>query len=198
MSDDNFEEVLQPDTFNFLDVLSERSFPKETVSIYLNAEAAHEANRARKMYDEAQSKASENEAKKLFKKYQDLVKASEYKFHLTGVSLERIEQLAEIAKEKFPIELRNRKTASGSLEQYEVPNPHRDEYLSLLTLWVHVEAIEAPDGRIQSSPSEETIIQFIKTAPSSQVERFANAVRQIQVTSREFENAIDDDFLAKP
>jgi hypothetical protein len=197
MSDENFEDVLQPDTFNFLDVLSERSFPKETVSIYLNAQAAHEANRARKAYADAENKASETEAKKLFKKYQDLVKASEYKFHLTGVALERIEELQEIAKEKYPVEMRNRKTASGSLEQYEVPNPLRDEYLSFLTLWVHVEAIEAPDGRIQTAPDADTIIKFIKTAPSSQVERFANAIRDIQITSNAFENAIDDDFLAK-
>lgn len=197
MSDENFEDVLQPDTFNFLDVLSERSFPKDKVSIYLNAEAAHEANRARKAYADAETKASETEAKKLFKKYQDLVKASEYKFHLTGVSLERIEELQELAKEKYPIETRNRKTGSGALEQYEIPNQDRDEYLSMLTLWVHVEAIEAPDGRIQAAPDADTIIKFIKTAPPSQVERFANAVRDIQVTSNAFENAIDDDFLAK-
>ena len=197
MSDENFEDALQPDTFNFLDVLSERSFPKDTVSIYLNAEAAHEANRARKAYADAENKASETEAKKLFKKYQDLVKASEYKFHLTGVSLERIEELQQLAKEKYPVEMRNRKTGSGSLEQYEVPNPLRDEYLSMLTLWVHVEAIEAPDGRKQTAPDVETIIRFIKTAPPSQVERFANAIGALQVSSSAFENAIDDDFLAK-
>lgn len=197
MSNENIEEQLQPDVFDFLDVLSERSFPKDVVSIYLNAEAAYEASRARKAFGDASDKASETEAKKLFKKYQDEVKKSEYKFHLTGVSIERIEELVELAKEKFPIETKTRKTASGALEQYEIPNLQRDEYLSFLTLWVHVESIEAPDGRIQVAPDSETIIKFIKGAPASQVERFANAVRDIQINSRAFEDAIDDDFLAK-
>lgn len=197
MSNDNIEEQLQPDTFDFLDVLSERSFPKDVVSIYLNVEAAYEANRARKALESATNKAEEDEAKKLFKKFQAEVKKSEYKFHLTGVPLERIESLADIAKEKYPVETKSRKTGNGSIEQYELPNPLRDEYAGFLALWVHVEAIEAPDGRMQVAPDAETIIAFIKNAPQSQVERFANAITGLQISSRAFEDAIDDDFLAK-
>lgn len=197
MSDDNFEEVLQPETFNFLDVLSERSFPKDVVSVYLDENAAYKARDARRKLLEAGTKAEVTELNKLIKKYNDEVKKSEYKIHITGTSMERVESLVELAKEKFPAETKTRKTASGAIEQYELENPERQEYLTYLAIWVHVEAIEAPDGRKQVAPDIETITAFIKKAPPSQVEKFANAIKNLEVSSELFEDAIDDDFLAK-
>lgn len=197
MGDNNIEDALQPDVFNFLDVLSERSFPKDVVSVYLNEDAAYQARLARRKLLEAETKAEVAEADKLIKKYNEEVKKSEYKFHISGTSMERVEALIELAKEKFPVETKTRKTASGALEQYEVESNERREYLTYLTIWVHVEAIEAPDGRKQVAPDIETIISFIKKAPPSQVEKFANAIRSLEVSSELFEDAIDDDFLAK-
>lgn len=197
MSDDNIEDALQPDTFNFLDVLAERSFPKDTVSIYLNDAAAYQAQLVREVMSTETDTKKLAEAEKLLKKYIKEVKESEYKFHLSGVPLEKLESLFEIAKEKFPIETKTRKTASGGLEQYEVQSQERNEYIGYLSLWVHVQAIEAPDGKIQAAPDVDTIIAFIKNAPQSQVQRFSEAITKLQVNAKSFEEAIDDDFLAK-
>lgn len=194
---DNIEDVLQPDTFNFLDVLAERSFPKNTVSVYLDEASAYKMRDAKAKLRLAETDAEKKKIAKEIEALRSEINKSEYKFYLAGVSFERIESLIDLAKEKFPIETKTRKTASGALEQYEVPNAQREEYLGFLTLWVHVESIEAPDGRSQVSPDIDTIIGFIKKAPQSQVERFANACRELQVSSYEFEEAIDDDFLAK-
>lgn len=198
MSDANIEEELQPDTFNFLDVLSERSYPKDKVSVYLDEGSAYQAKLTRRMIEDAKTEAEIKKLEKLLKGYADKVKASEYVFHLTGVSSERAENVFELAKEKYPVETRTRKTSSGSLEQYEIPSPDRNEYLGYLMLWIYVDAIESPDGKIHAAPDVENIIQFAKKAPQSQVEKVANAIANLRVSSEAFEDAIDDDFLAKP
>lgn len=194
---DEIEEKLQPDTFNFLDVLSQRSYPKDKVSIYLDEGAAYQAKITRQLIEEAGTEAEIKKLQKLLKEYSAKVKASEYIFHLTGVSMERNEEILELAKEKYPVEMRTRKTASGSLEQYEVPSPERNEYVGYLFIWIYVEAIESPDGKIHAAPDVENIIQFVKKAPTSQVEKVTEAIGRLRVSSELFEDAIDDDFLAK-
>lgn len=197
MSDENIEDALQPDTFNFLDVLAERSYPKDKVSIYLDEAAAYQARITRLLIEEAKTEADIKKLQKVLKGYSDKVKASEYTFHLTGVGTERAEEILELAKDKYPVEMRTRKTASGSLEQYEVPSTERTEYLGYLMFWIYIEAIESPDGKIHAAPDIENIIQFVKKAPQSQVERVAEAIAKLRVSSEAFEEAIDDDFLAK-
>lgn len=197
MSDENIEEALQPDTFNFLDVLAERSYPKDKVSVYLDEGAAYKAKATRLIIEDAKTDAEVKKLQKLLKQYSDDVKKSEYIFHLTGVSSERAEEIIELAKDKYPVEKRTRKLGNGSLEQYEVPSPERNEYVGYLMFWIYVEAIEAPDGKIHAAPDIENIIQFIKKAPQSQVEKVAEAIADLRVSSELFEEAIDDDFLAK-
>lgn len=197
MSEINIEDQLQQDTFNFLDVLSERSYPKDEVSIFLDEASAYKLRAVKTAFDNTEDPKKRKEIEKLVKQYQEDVKKSEYVFKLTGVSFDRIEGLIEMAKKKYPVETKTRKTASGGLEQYEVPSEERNEYIGYLTLWIHVEAIVSPDGKVHTSPDEETIIKFLKVAPPSQVNRFTEAISRLQVSSQEFEDAIDDDFLAK-
>lgn len=197
MTETNIDDQLQQETFNFLDVLSERSYPKDEVSIFLDEASAYKLRAVKNALEDLEDPKKRKEVEKLVKQYQDDVKKSEYVFKLTGVSFDRMEGLIEMAKKKYPVETKTRKTASGGLEQYEIPSTERNEYLGYLTLWIHVEAIVSPDGRVHTAPDEETIIKFLKVAPPSQVNRFTEAITRLQVSSQEFEDAIDDDFLAK-
>jgi len=197
MSNENIEELLQEETFDFLDVLTERSYPKDEVSLFLDEASAYKLRAVKAAYENSQDDKEREKLKKLMNQYRSDVKKSEYIFKLTGVSFDKIENLVEMAKKKYPVEHKTRKTGSGGLEQYEVPSNQRAEYIGYLTLWVHVEAVVSPEGKIHTAPEEETIIKFLKIAPPSQVNRFTEAITSLQVSSREFEDAIDDDFLAK-
>lgn len=195
-------EALQaPDTFSFMDVISGegRGYPKDEVKIYLDEASAYRIQKIHGVIDTLDNTSAEH--KKLSAELAELkakVKASEYTFKLTGIPTEMNEILLKKARADMPVTYdHNKNFLTGGVEKVEQDSPERDRYYTNLLYQAHVEQIVSPTGLVDTAPSVETVDAFRTKAPGSQVNKFSQAVAGLQVSATAFEDATDEDFLAK-
>jgi len=206
MTDDNktveekVDELQSPDTFDFISVLSgdTRGYPKDGVTILLDEATAY---KIAKLETQAAGMDSGNDYDSVIVEVARLRKklgGTAYTFKLTGVSQEVQEDILKLAQEKFPTKYdSNKNFLTGGIDRTEKPNQERDRYFVSLLYQAHVEQIVAPNGAVDTAPAVETIDAFLRKAPRSQIDKFEQALKGLQVTATMFEQATDEDFLAK-
>ena len=204
MTDDNktveekVDELQSPESFDFLAVLNDQNQPKDEVDICLDKATVYEIAKLevskKSLTDEADMDAADATLVELKKS----LAANTYTFKLTGISGEFREKLAESAKEKFKPDYETSKNfITGQVEKFEKPNPERNKFLGLSVFQASVEQIVAPDGKVITAPEVGIIDAFLTKAPDAEVSKFIKAVEALEVTVRQFEEATNEDFLAK-
>ena len=196
--EETVDELQAPETFDFLEVLNHRGYPTDEVVIYLDEATAHKisklSERKALLFDESEMDAADAEMAAL----KAVLAKSAYTFKLKGVPGEVKEALAESAKEKFKPEYETSKNfITGQVQKFEKDNPGRTKFLGLSIFQSHVEQIVAPDGKVITAPEVGIIDAFLTKAPDAQVQKFIDAVNALQVSAQAFEDATDEDFLAK-
>lgn len=189
---------LSEETFSFFEVLNGEAYPKDTVSVYLNEGAAYKIRSARKLLNDIDNEDERQKTIKLIKQYEKEVEASAYTFHITGVDSDLIEAVGKVANKKYRKKI---KRPDQSISEY-IPEDDQNEYIKFLgnsVLQLHVEKIvEDSTGKEIVAPPLEEIALFLSKAPVSQRDKLSNAIQNLQVSAREFEDRVSDDFLAKP
>lgn len=202
--DFNVEEhdPLTPETFSFVDVLGERDYPKDVVELAMDEVAAYELEKIALKINQLPDGESDELEELLAEaeKYQARLEASEYVFHITGVSDDTITDLQEIASAEFEPKKKPIKAANGRIERI-LPEKEQSAYLryfNALNLSVHIEQIvRVKDGAVMTAPPVDEIAVLMDKAPTSQKIKLQMAIQKLRAEAESFERRIDADFLAK-
>ena len=204
MTDDNktveekVDELQSPNVFSFSEVLQGRGYPRDEVTVFLDEQTAHTIAKLETQAAGMDSGEKFDAVTKQVSVLRKKLAATAYTFKLTGISQDMKETVLKSAQEKFPTKYdSNKNFLTGGIDRTEKPNPERDRYFSSVLYQAHVEQIVAPDGAVNTAPDSETMDDFLRKAPESQVMRFLDAVHGLQVTAATFEAATNEDFLAK-
>lgn len=196
-------DVLTPESFSFVDVLSERAYPKDRVDLAMDEVAAIELDKIMLQINDIPEGGDSGELEQLLadaERYSQRLDKSTYTFYLTGVSDDTITDLQEIASAEFEPKKKPVKSASGRIERI-LPESEQANYLryfNALGLSVHIEQIvHAATGRVMTAPPVEEIAVFMDKAPTSQKVKLQVKINALRASSEAFERRIDADFLAK-
>jgi hypothetical protein len=214
----NVEELVEnarkPGTFNIMNAIKDRAYPKDEIVVFLDEDLAFRASEL----DDAINKISEEIGKKkdLNKKALDLILArrdeildrkeklleemggAKYVFHITGISEGKRSDLFNLAVEKFPVEQeKNRNPFSGQLEKSEIESRERDNYFTALLWEAYITKIVAPDGEEQESISFEDAVELRRSLPIAGTSQITDAIEKVRAASALFMMAASEDFLAK-
>ena len=198
ITDATIPDPLSPETFSFIDALSEVIYPEDTVEIYLNASAAVRSERARAFLSTVDESDAAQYAKVagLIEKYETEVRASTYTFRLKGVATERLEELSSIAEKVHPTQYKTGFDQNHMPVKVAEPNKEQLLYLNDLVLSILVEQIVAPNGAVDTAPGVDVMSAFRKKAPASQFQKLMAAMGSLRGKIEMFEQSVDDDFLA--
>lgn len=186
-------------TFNIVEVLLGREYPKTEVPFFLDEASAFALNNAQKRLDTLPIGEDEDEERDALEaeiaRLKEKVRATRHVYHLTGLSSKVRGELLEAAYKKFPKEVDPASIFGGEKE-----NAERDEYFGELLLQAMTEKIVSPAGAVMTDITLEQIKQFRDNAPDAAVEAIAIAQRELTEGAKGgFESAAQDtDFSSAP
>lgn len=211
--DEDFNEIEQTgeaqsvkDTFSFFDVLEERTYPTDEVTISIDEAAGYELNKlAMKLHELRTSEgATEEDYAAVEQQADDLrerIERSQFTFQLKGVSDDRITDAMEVVEARFEDKKVPRKKADGSLQR-ELPKSEGLNYarfLNAVTFAMHIEQIvRHKNGSVMTAPDADEIAAFFDKAPHAAQERVATAIQSLRVASSTYEASLDEGFFPKP
>ena len=196
---------MTPETFSFFDVLEERTYPKDVLSVFTDEAAAYDLNKLSVEIDmtpsDEQTPEKIEEFKERAENLQNRIAKSKYTFYLTGVSDDKIEDATEVANSAFEDKKLQRYTATKTIEKYlpESEQLNYVKYFNAVVMALHIEQIvEHKSGRVMTSPAPEQVLHFLNKAPMAAKEALNAKVQSLRVKSGDYESGLDEGFLAKP
>lgn len=206
---DSVEKAKAPGSFKILDVISNRGYPEQTVTVYMDEATAYEAALVKEELEQIDTKKStpEIDAKReeLTEKQEELVEklaSSAFIFHLRGVSEGKRDEIYKQAKKKYPIEYETpfdlSVLAGQKTERVEKESPERDALFTEL-LWAEtIQKIVDPDGNEQVGVTYSEVKQLRQLLPLAASAAINSTVEKLRVSSAIFMAQVNEDFLAKP
>ena len=210
---ESVEAAKAPGTFNIVQVLQERGYPKSKVEIYMDEAAMYEMSTlaeelegldnlvARKSETEKQKSAREELINKRNDAYARLA-ASKYIVHLTGISEGKREEFYKQAVKKYPIEYQAQGGISSLLGtdagKTEKDSPERDALFTDFLWQGHIEKIVNPDGDEQTEFAYSTIRTMRESFPLNAMVKINEAIEKLRAATAIFTMETGEDFLAKP
>lgn len=200
-------------TFNILNVLAERAYPKSSVTVYLDEQSAYNASLIKEELDELTNKIGKknpsveqrNKIESLTEEIEKLtseIQKSGYIFYIRGISEGRRESLYKEAKKKYPIEHERPSELAAltgqKIERVEKDSPERDELFTDFLWREHIEMIEDPEGNTQGEMTFNDIKTLRSSLPLSALAQVNQAIEKIRTATAVFMMETGEDFLAKP
>lgn len=182
-------------TFDIADLFSGKAYPKTSVTVYLDEDAAFEIYENSKAAKKALFEENQEAAEAIQKRLEELTKraeSSKVTFHLTGVSRADRKAVLDKTLEEFPVQ-------RNFLGQ-EIPDAKADDAHANRRWALHIERIERPDGSIRVTPTPEEIKVFRDNAPDLAVKQIEEAIIELtEGASQGFETvAQETGFLSQP
>lgn len=190
----------KPGTFSLLERLQGRSYPKETVEVYLDEAAGYEIEKAELRYvrtDPADAEAIaavEAEIEEL----RERAKASRLTFHLEGISSEEYDSVVDAAQEQFPMEYHeSRNPLTMALERTPKDNEDRETFFRV-HLWAKfIRRVEDAEGNADTEITPELIAQVHNLLPLAGMARLHDAIQKLRMVTNWMDEIQGADFLVK-
>lgn len=198
------EEAKAPGTFNILNVLKERAYPRDEAVAYLDEQAAYDASKLDERIKELTVSAdltNQDKIDELIAKREEAIarlEKSKYTFEIVGISEGMRADLNEEAIKKFPMEFEEDKNPfTGEVTKRELENKERDRLFTNLLWHASIGKITAPDGAVQESVSISDIEAFRDLLPLAAIGGITQSIEKLRVATAVFMMSVDEDFLAK-
>jgi hypothetical protein len=206
------EEAKAPGNFKIVDVLKDRAFPTDEVSIFIDEDAAFMAAEVEaqinKMGDKMDGTVDSKELEEFTKRHEELVErldkikeemgGTRYVFYLQGISEGVREDLFEKSVEKYPIQHEvDRNPLTGEVERREKESPKRDRLFTNLIWQAHIKKIVAPDGSVQEGITLEDAVELRRALPLASSGKITEAIEKLRTATALFMLSTDENFLAK-
>lgn len=211
------ESALERKKFSFADAIRDRSYPQETVEIYLDearafpllelegrvAEIKFQMDRisvkdedGRAKFDQLDSdlKATDKERIKIKK----ALEPSKYTVTVRGVNAGFVQDVQFKGVAEYPIEYETyTNDLSGQRTKEEIPNPAREMLMMNLIWQGHIIEIQAPDGSVDTLPDIDTISSMRRELPVASRSRIESAIERVDMAVDWYRALADESFLAK-
>ena len=174
--------------FDLIAALEGRSYPEDTVTIFLDEALMYEYSKAK--YDADRDPANE-EKQETLKTLMALIKDLSFKVHLRGVPRFRIVELSESVAKDFPVKT----NAFGN----QIADPKANEVFTLGAWALHITGFE-PAGAERFVPTSQELESFRRLAPAAALEEVGSAIDRLSQGARSgYEQIVmDPDFLSQP
>ncbi len=202
------DEAKAPNKFNIVDVLNNRAYPEDVVSVVLDEALAYEAAMIKDRIEELSAELSNNkdsELEDLISKRDELSKKlseSSYKIHIKGISEGQREESYNEARKKYPVEYENSNNISDLLSsnspKAEKESPQRDTLFTDYLWQKHIVKIVNPDGDEQEKLAFNTVRAMRDSFPLSATMKINEAIEKLRTSTAIFMMETGEDFLAKP
>lgn len=194
------------ETFSFFDVLEERTYPEDKVTVSIDEAAGYELSKlANKLRELRMSENASEEDYKAVEKQADELKerleASQFTFYLKGISDDSVTDAIEVVDGAFEKKKTQVKAADGTIVRKlpESESMNYARYLNAVVLSLHVQRIvRHKNGSVMVAPSPDEIANFFDKAPSAAKERINTAMQSLRVASSSYEATLDEGFFLKP
>ena len=220
MSDANIEELVETATakgkFSFASALKGRSYPTDTVVVWLDEEAAYPILRLDGEIAQLKARVSllpddEDKAKvakayekqiaeleKELKAVSESLKASRYTFTVRGIDPGTQDDLLAKAVAEYPYEYDEyRNEITGQRIREEKASAERDRYYTNLLWQAHIIKIEDAEGNEDFMPDLETIAATRRIVPRAGYSAIAEVIDKVDMAVNWFAAVVDEGFLAK-
>lgn len=202
---------LSQESFSFFDVLAERTYPKDTVTLYMDEQAGYDLIRLSVESDEVDGEPEDEEEQialdKKVTEFQERLSSlqkrianSAFTLHLTGVSNDRLGEVQGVVDKEFRPKKIQRKNAQGRIEKY-LPESEKmayAHYFSAVVNSLYIERIEQHStGRVMVAPGVDEVAELLRKAPRHELAKLQTKIAELDVNSSQYENSIDEGFLAK-
>lgn len=199
------EDATSRGVFNIVEAVRGRAYPKTTVTVYLDEDAAYTAASIDAELEDAiivDGDAGESERTKelkaLFDATVDLLKASECVFTIRGISEGSRDKIMDQVLEQCPIEYDEVKNQiTGITTKVEIENKERDRLFTQFLWAAQIESITAANGDVQHSLTVEDVAELRKELPLAAVASINEAIDKVRVSTAVFMSKVNEDFLAK-
>lgn len=207
MSNKNVQELVEeaksPGTFNILDAITDRAYPKIDVSVYLNEQVAYDASLLNDKLKELQKKSLSDAVSKEIEKIEQQIselteqlEKSRYVFTIQGISEGQRQDALDECHEEYPLEYIDG-TGLSIGKRVEKESPERDAMFTAKLWAMQVVKIVSPDGAIQSGLSYEEVVQLKRALPLAAIGKINEALDKLRISTAMFMLSVDEDFLAK-
>ena len=201
---ESVEAAKAPGTFNIVQVLQERGYPKTEIDIYMDEAAMYELStiaeeleglteKQNVQREELTTKRNETQARLL---------ASKYCVHLMGISEGKREEFYRQAVKKYPVEYQAQSGISSLIGvdsgKTEKNSPERDALFTDYLWQGHIQKIVNPDGDEQTEFTYSTIRTMRESFPLNAMVRINEAIEKLRASTAIFTMDTGEDFLAKP
>lgn len=205
---ESVDEAKAPGTFNIVNVLQGRGYPKTTVQIILDEQLAYDASvmndRLKELDSAPDTEATKAERIELIAKVEQARKSlidSSYTIHLEGIPEGKREELFREARKKYPIEYEARNDIGGLLsgqQRVEKESPERDALFTDFLWLEHIKKIVDPSGNEQNAFTYSIVKTMRESFPISATMKINEAIEKLRTSTAVFIMETDEDFLAKP
>ena len=202
-----------PGTFNIIDVLQGRGYPKSVVEVYMDESAMYEISLLKEKIEEldnlvgkkAETEKQKSEREELFAEldsHNQKLNSSKFYIHLMGISEGKREELYRQAAKKYPVEyeIQNNISSliSGDSQKIEKDSPERDALFTDYLWQSHIKKIVNVDGDEQNEFAYSTIRTMRETFPLNAMIKINEAIEKLRAATALFTIETGEDFLAKP
>jgi len=207
------DEAKAPGTFNIVQVLQERAYPKSVIEIYMDEGSMYEISAisdqleeldqlvGKKLENEKQKSLREDLLKKREETYNKLLE-SKYTIHLMGISEGKREEFYRQSVKKYPIEYQAQNSISSLIgsdsSRIEKDSPERDALFTDYLWQGHIKKIVNPDGDEQTEFSYSTIRTMRESFPLNAMVQINQGIEKLRSATALFTVETGEDFLAKP
>lgn len=185
-------------TFNFLDRLAGRNYPREKVTIFLDEALGY---RVQAKVDELSNEKDADRAEALGDEIGALIEelnSASYTVHLEGISVEEYDATVDSADEQFPLEFTTEQNPlTFAREKIVVPNPEREQYFRTLLWSKYIRSVETSSGEVDDNITQEWVAVFLNRAPVMAQIRLSAAIDALRMTTDWMDAIQTDDFFRK-
>lgn len=202
------DEAKAPGTFNIVNVLQDRGYPKTTVRIILDEQSAFDASVLEERLKELDKEQETTDVKKeKLKLIADIEEARKklvenfYTVHLEGIPEGKREDLYREARKKYPVQYEDASPVQALLQNVqraEKESPERDALFTDFLWQAHIKKIVDPQGNEQTEFAYSTIKAMREGFPISATLKINEAIEKLRTATAVFIMETSEDFLAKP
>jgi hypothetical protein len=201
---ESVEAAKAPGTFNIVQVLQERGYPKTEIDIYMDEAAMYELSTIAEELEGLTEKQNVQREELTTKRNETQARlvASKYTVHLMGISEGKREEFYRQAVKKYPVEYQAQSGISSLIgvesNKIEKNSPERDALFTDYLWQGHIQKIVNPDGDEQTEFAYSTIRTMRESFPLNAMVRINEAIEKLRASTAIFTMDTGEDFLAKP
>ena len=199
---DEVSELVQtakaPGTFNIINLLNDRAYPTDKVTVYLDEASAYEAAIIKKQIAEHDGTDDLSALEDKLVAATEKMQKSSLIVEIRGITEGKREELLNEAKKKYPVEFdRELNPMTGDFKKEEKESPERDNLFTEFLWQASIVSLTDADGNVQSDLPYAAVRDMRTMLPLASASEITRTIEKVRVSTAVFMLEVNEDFLPK-